>query len=324
MHNNNELDRFFDNVKSDDSSKVAQSSAAHLLTQNRGRDITFDVFMDALRGRAGDWKWESREQNNRLDISFTTHSPFSLDLSLPEVAAWMRDAHADGWTVEPLSCLVAEVLIDLKLARTALDIGTHFGFISMFLLRHPALSMVHGIEMNPGAVAAVEQHLALPQNSAMEPARRYQMHQCALSDKDSPQCEVWYSGMRLSFDPHPRFTRSRMDVRSLASICREIGEVPDFLKIDIEGYEGRLLHDLAWCIDEGRPTVLLELHWDEIVEANGATRAEIMNLFLSRGYRAARLNWHQKMPRRNFANEVTKENVEQLLREKNHAMYAFF
>ena len=287
--------------------------------------FTYDDFISELQRRAAEWSWCSVEHDGVMEVAFSTHSPFQLDITEPEVAEWMRDAHKDGWTIEPLSCLVMETIIELTGARTAMDIGTHFGFISLFLLRLPTLSKIHGIEMHPGAVATVRRHLELPSNQeAFDGDGRYQMHWCALSDRDQPHATVWYEGMRLAFAPRPRFTSSQMDVRSLASIVDDIGGVPDFIKIDIEGYEGKLVGDLDRLLDEARPSVLLELHWDEIVERHGTTRAKIVDLFLSRGYRAARLNWHQKMPKRNFASEVTSENVAEMLRTKNHAVYVFF
>ncbi len=290
-----------------------------------GEKLTYDAFMDELKRRAANWSWSSNDRGEVLDVAFSTHKPFQLDLREPEVADWMRDAHKDGWTIEPLSCLVMETLVEMTGARSALDVGTHFGFISMFLLRLEQLEKVHGIEMNPGAVEAVMRHIDLPQNvEGLKSDERFQMHWCALSDKVEPQATVWYEGMRLSFEAHPRFTEAQMDVRSLSSIADEIGGLPDFIKIDIEGYEGKLVSDLDRLLDTSRPTVLLELHWDEVVEVHGTTRAAILDLFLSRGYSAARLNWHQKMPKQNFATEVTLDNAEEMLNSKNHAMYVFF
>lgn len=302
---------------------VAQPKAARLASAGNG--LTYNQFMQELTRRSAGWTWMAQDLGEQLEVAFSTHSPFRLDISATEVATWMRDAHKDGWTIEPLSCLVMETLIEMKGARTALDIGTHFGFISTFLLRLEQLQKVHGIEMNPCAVEAVERHLALPSNQMkFAPEQRYQMHWCALSDKDEPQATVWYSGMRLSFKPHPQFTEAKMDVRSLTSIVEDIGGVPDFIKIDIEGYEGKLVESLDRLLETSRPTVLMELHWDEVVEIHGATRVQLLDLFLSRGYSAARLNWHQRMPRQNFGVEVTVENAAQMLKEKNHAMYVFF
>jgi hypothetical protein len=107
-------------------------------------------------------------------------------------------------------------------------------------------------------------------------------------------------------------------------VVAETGGVPDLLKIDIEGYEGRLLRDLDALLGEARPVVLMELHWEEVVERHGASRAQLLDLFLSRGYACARLNWHQRMPRQNLAAEVTRENAAEMLGTRNHAMYALF
>ena len=177
--------------------------------------------------------------------------------------------------------------------------------------------------MNPEVVASVKRTMDL-NDPGLRTNERFFMHMCALSDVDMPQQTVWYEGMRLAFEKRPRFTEVELDIRSLKSICNEIGAIPDLMKIDIEGFEGKLVSDLDALLENKRVVTVLELHWDEIVERNGATRKEVVMPFLSRGYRAARLNWHQKMPRQNFMIEVTPENIDEMLANKNHAMYVFF
>ena len=204
-----------------------------------------------------------------------------------------------------------------------MDIGTHLGFMSLFMLRIPGVARVDGIEMNPEVVASVERTMALNELN-LATGSRYYMHNCALSDADEPSQTIWYEGMRLAFEKRHRFAETTLDVRSLASLCDEIGEIPDLMKIDIEGYEAKLVPDLDRLLDRKRFKAVLELHWDEIVERNGATRKQVVMPFLSRGYRAARLNWHQKMPRQNFMVEITPDNIDEMLANKNHAMYVFF
>lgn len=286
-------------------------------------DVDFDRLLAAINKRAEHWKWKSEDRGDTLEVAFSTHAPITLDLRIPEAADWFREAHKDGWTIEPLTCLYADVLIDLFGLKTALDIGGHFGFISLFLLRHPNLRHVDVVEMNPHAVRIIKAHL--PHNRAtMQPDTRLRVHWVGLSDFDALQQSVWYEGMRLSFEKHNRFTEAKLDILKLKSLCDRIGYVPDLIKIDIEGFEGRLVADLEAILDRVRPKVLMELHWDEIVERNGATRLEVVMPFLKRGYRCGRLNWHQRMPKRNFMQEVTLANVEEVLSSKNHAMYVFF
>lgn len=284
--------------------------------------VTYDELLSTIALRAATWAWEVDDQGDMLKVQFTTNAPMFFDMTNFEVAHWLRSAHKDGWTIEPFTCLVLETLADLFDLKTGLDIGTHFGFISMFLLRMPGMKRVDGIEMNPGAVAAVKSHLRL--NMELSPDTRYCIHQVGLSDVSAFGQTVWFDGMRLSFTKHNRFTEAKMDILSLCDFCDRIGYVPDLLKIDIEGFEGSLVDDLNVLLDSARPKVLLELHWDEIVERHGSTRKEIMMTFLSRGYTCGRLNWHQKMPKAGFMQEVVMDNLDEMLSNKNHAMYAFF
>ncbi len=285
-------------------------------------DLTYDVLLDEIARRAKTWAWWHDDKGDQLTVNFTTHGAMEFDTSHKDVAAWMADAHKDGWTIEPFSCLVLETLADLTGATTALDIGTHYGFISQFMLRLPQMTRVDGIEMNPFAAGVVAANHA--KNPALDPDNRYHMHVAGLSDTSALNQTVWYEGMRLAFEKRGRWTEGTLDILSLRDLCDRIGHVPDLIKIDIEGWEGRLVDDLNHILDQHHPAVLLELHWDEIVERHGATRRDIMMAFLSHGYRCGRLQWHQKMPKAGFLQEVTVENLDEMLGNKNHAMFALF
>ncbi len=285
-------------------------------------DITYDLLLEEIARRAKTWAWWDEDRGDELQVNFTTHGPMRFDMRNPEVAAWLRDAHKDGWTIEPFSCLVLETLADLFDIETALDIGTHYGFISQFLLRMPRMTRVDGVEMNPGAALVVAENHA--RNPDLDPDKRYHMHQVGLSDVTARDQTIWYEGMRLAFAPQGRFVEAKLDILSLADLIARIGAVPGLIKIDIEGFEGRLVDDLNTLLDQHRPKVLLELHWDDIVERHGHSRRDIMMTFLSRGYRCGRLQWHQKMPKAGFMQEVTLDNLDEMLGNKNHAMFALF
>ncbi len=184
------------------------------------------------------------------------------------------------------------------------------------------MTRVDGIEMNPGVAAAVAANHAL--NPDLNPGTRYHMHLAGLSDITALDQTVWYEGMHLSFEKHHRFTEAQLDTLSLCDLITRIGTMPGLIKIDIEGFEGRLVDDLNTLLDSHRPKILLELHWDEIVERHGHTRREIMMAFLSRGYHCGRLQWHQKMPKAGFMQEVTVDNLDEMLDSKKHAMFALF
>lgn len=285
-------------------------------------DITFDALLAEVAARAKNWSWSAEDRGDVLQVNFATHGPMLFDMHAPEVAEWMRDAHKDNWTIEPFSCLVLETLADMSGATTALDIGTHYGFISQFLLRMPSMTRIDGVEMNPFAAAAVANNHAL--NPDLDASSRYHMHLAGLAGVSELDKTIWYEGMRLAFEEHGRFQEAKLDILSLCDLVDRIGTVPDLIKIDIEGFEGCLVDDLNTLLEKHRPKVLLELHWDDVVERHGHTRHEIMTTFLSRGYQCGRLQWHQKMPRAGFMQEVTEANLTEMLDGKRHAMFALF
>ena len=67
---------------------------------------------------------------------------------------------------------------------------------------------------------------------------------------------------------------------------------PDIVKIDVEGYEGRVLKGGAKTFAAHRPFVLLELHQDRKLRF-GAKRPEVVKLLFDLGYEALFFTDHQ-------------------------------
>jgi FkbM family methyltransferase len=74
-----------------------------------------------------------------------------------------------------------------------------------------------------------------------------------------------------------------MKTRSLDSLCKTHGIVPDLLKIDVEGYEHEVLQGATWLLAAHKPIVMLELHLF-FLEARGLSPTETLNQLETMGY----------------------------------------
>jgi hypothetical protein len=87
------------------------------------------------------------------------------------------------------------------------------------------------------------------------------------------------------------FESEKTPVVTLDAFCAErgIGRV-DFIRMDIEGAEGKALAGAQRILERDKPSVLLEIHPDMLSERFGASAEEVVARFLSRGYRMFALN----------------------------------
>jgi FkbM family methyltransferase len=87
------------------------------------------------------------------------------------------------------------------------------------------------------------------------------------------------------------FESEKTPVLTLDAFCAERGiSRVDFIRMDIEGAEGKALAGASRILDRDRPSVLLEIHPDMLRERFGGSAEEIVARFLARGYRMFALN----------------------------------
>ncbi|MFO1187357.1 MAG: FkbM family methyltransferase [Alphaproteobacteria bacterium] len=87
------------------------------------------------------------------------------------------------------------------------------------------------------------------------------------------------------------FESETTPVVTLDRFCAErgIGRV-DFIRMDIEGAEGKALAGASGILERDKPSVLLEIHPDMLRERFAGSAEEVVERFLSRGYRMFALN----------------------------------
>ncbi|WP_424941290.1 FkbM family methyltransferase [Aliiroseovarius sp. S253] len=285
-------------------------------------DLTFAELSAELNKRKAGFTWKFEDLGETAEVELGDVAKFSLSLAEPLSAEFTRKMHQNGRTVEPSVCLCLETVAEIMGVRTVLDIGTHYGFISLFLGCQDAIETVHSVEMNPDVVKIFEANLDL--NPGVK--KKCIIHNIGLSDEDIHNRDVWYHGMRLLFDQpgNKGIPKTQLDILKFETLIDRIGGLPDLIKIDIEGFEAKLVDDLRTMdCSQKRPVIMLELHGEELLNRLGSTRTEIFDALFSHDYKCAMVNWHQHLPAGAILGEVTKENLEEKL-VKPHGMYLFW
>jgi FkbM family methyltransferase len=215
---------------------------------------------------------------------------------------------------EETTTLVLDYL--LKQVRPAhfFDIGAGDGYFSRVAasLRGPA-PQVDAFEMRESAVDAMRRALEGDQF-----APRISVHAAGVSDRDAESVQVWLARSLLFEEPPLRrqyeeawwrrakfwFRQDRSrglataftSITSIDGFARRSRRRPDVIKIDVEGYEGKVLQGAHQTLRTVRPFVLLELHKDE-KQRFGMRRQDITQLLFDHGYGALLLTDHQNASR---------------------------
>ncbi len=83
-----------------------------------------------------------------------------------------------------------------------------------------------------------------------------------------------------------------VDVTSLDHIAATRDRYPDLIKIDVDGFEAKVLPGTQEIIEAKKPTLFLELHRKKFIERFGVERRDIVRPLFEAGYEALLLDNH--------------------------------
>jgi FkbM family methyltransferase len=237
---------------------------------------------------------------------------------------------------EETTTLVLSYLIERLGAPVLFDVGAGLGHFSRVAASHAnGRARAYAFEMRRDRL---EQLLANIARDSFR-ARIFPQH-VGLTDSHKGEADVWYTSSIL-FETKPEvadfrerwrwlkfnfrsglnrdFANTKILMTSLDHFARGIGLWPDIVKIDVDGYEGRVLAGAAETLSR-RPFILLELHKDKKLRF-GARRRDIANTLFNLGYRALFLTDHQD---RLKCEVVAVESGDPLLERQETDLILFF
>ena len=137
---------------------------------------------------------------------------------------------------------------------------------------------------------------------------------------DSPEKDIWFSISKM-FEEEPKpedyrdsfFVRLKMRLKGKAERDRPVrsrvtidtidhygaanGVVPDVIKIDVDGYEAKVLPGAMETLRDHRPVLLLELHREKFIRRFGVSRADIVRPLFDLGYTCLFMTRHNDLAR---------------------------
>jgi FkbM family methyltransferase len=220
------------------------------------------------------------------------------------LAAWhtgeMREVERQGvrWKLDPRRLVqralyylgvyeaneTAWLLRQVRPEWVALDVGANFGYYSLLLSRASGGSaLVHAFEPEPTLHARLREHAELNRFANLH------AHAFALSDTEgefafvSPAAGNEGVGHLLVSGAPATGTRRVPTLRLDDFVRRENLARVDFLKIDVEGAEGRVLAGARETLARFRPKVLMEVN-PEALAGFGLTAPALLRTLRDLGY----------------------------------------
>ena len=167
-----------------------------------------------------------------------------------------------------------------------LDIGANIGWFSLLASTIIGPSgHVHAFEPRTPTVEYLRRSISM---NGLESA--ITVHDVGLDSGDGEQFLAW-----VKDTPNPGHsmvtssaTQEGMDSIRIRLMTLDSLKIPrvDFVKIDVEGAEMRVLEGGATTISRNRPIVLSEVYPDQLLRVSGASPSDFFSWFLNHGYRA--------------------------------------
>lgn len=167
----------------------------------------------------------------------------------------------------------------LQPGMCVLDIGANMGYHTLPMAKIVASSgWVHAIEPTAWAVTRLKRNLAL--NPALE---NVSVHQLALSDESSETQEIHVqASYRLDGQDLPEVECMRVLRLDDFVHHQKISRV-DFIKMDVDGHEGRIFNGASETILKHHPLILFEFNPQEIIRT-GCKPKDLLKFLKDMGY----------------------------------------
>ncbi len=290
----------------------------------------------ALAQYISEFKMEVLTQGDRHRLEASGFFP--IEWREPRRRSLLRRGK-NQYRFEEASTAALTFFLERRPISTFFDIGAYCGYFSLLALSHKARPIhVHAFEPQPELYAVLAANLkACTTGGGAEPLL------AGLSDRHLGQQPVWHSQTKM-FESEPerrhygdsawvrlkfalRGTRARdaprksqATITSIDHYCADRGVVPDAIKIDVDGYEAKVIPGGMATFRRHRPVTLLELHRARYISRFGVSRTAILRPLFDAGYNALLIEDHMS-----HGSSVTPVEADSPVIERDQTdMYVFY
>ena len=212
-----------------------------------------------------------------LARTFVNKAVIRRQWTLDEGRDFVRCTSDRGWSfLAPLACrddlrsfvqMPREQIEFQALAEAAedggtiFDVGAHAGMVSALFCAANPRNQVHCFEPSPLLVKRMEELSRMNDFDG-----RMHIHAVGIGDQDHVMPMLidpvggFVQTQRFEFTMWAEPETIQVPVETIASAARRLGVVPDWIKLDIEGFELEAVLGSREFLREHRPRILMELH----------------------------------------------------------------
>lgn len=212
---------------------------------------------------------------------------------------------------EATTTLILSFLLSRFKPKTVFDVGASSGYFSFLASTHiETAPKVYAFDMRPDQILALN-----ARTGELGLGNKVTGHLAGLSDEHHGNKRIWYARtlmfeekptpsefldpwyVRLKFTLHGKSTKERglkeaiVFLTSLDAFCDANQLEPGVIKIDVDGYEGKVVKGAKALMRDVRPVFVLELHKDS-KQRFGILRRDVTQLFFDADYDALFLTDH--------------------------------
>jgi len=232
--------------------------------------------------------------------------------------AWLTKRHKRGKLHEPGTVAAIRFLENHAANRVKViyDVGAAYGYFALLLKTAFPNSTIFAFESNPDTHHAFQKNVLVNKHLPDPAIRCLNM---GLSDNSHLQKEVNIKGMHLKEGAEAQANK-QLDIVSIDDFARLTGFFPDLIKIDVEGYQSRIMAGALQTIERAKPILLFELDEPETMRRFGTTNREVLQPLLDIGYRVYWCRAHRhssarffKLKTRTLSDEQERDSLAVLL-----------
>lgn len=283
------------------SAKQVKTRLAKLLTKQENTQGS----IEEQQSRDDRFIYKSIDNGSYFKMIMNDVHTFLFDSSVNKIGNWVRRQCKDNQIHEPIMSRLIYKFAVRNPDMVFFDIGAYLGFFGLLALSVSKGDMnVKSFEMNPKSFNFLKKNIQLNKHLYLENIEAVNV---ALSEIDQKERLTKYQDFII--DPKiDNAAEDKIDFMTLDTYCNTNNIFPDLIKLDVEGYEGKIIQGARGVLSKYKPVILLELHSNKILQEHGLTRIKVIEELIALGYDC----YYGGKHRRNLSNEMDFKDLEKV------------
>ncbi|MEM9448398.1 MAG: FkbM family methyltransferase [Cyanobacteria bacterium P01_E01_bin.6] len=279
--------------------------------------LTSQRFCTKINRRLGSLTYKFNDSPDRQTLRIQPYEPIYFSAKADEAEQggskqWMLNKHKSGQIHEPgMIAVIETILAQSNSVNNIFDIGALYGYFSLLSLALARSVSVYSFEMNPKSFSTMQNNIT---NNQHLDITRLHPYNCAFSDSSeknkksvvkefsltsysdlSLKDKIMVFSKRLKRDAKKILARKKylrashnvdyIDFWSVDDWCERTGVFPDLMKIDVEGFQAKIIPGAMKTIEFSKPFILLEFDSPQAINSFGLSNKEIVKPLFEEGYK---------------------------------------